>query len=297
MLDVDTYQALAFAISTPGDPSGQFYDIHMHKAGFEHWKTRHVTVDEAIAAKRISPTWVEQMRRQWGEQSSIYQNRVLGEFADMSDEGIIPLSWVRLAVQRWMQWDSKGRPDPGEPRVCGVDVARAGDDTTVVSLRNLLVLTNMYSFSKLSTTSTAGHVKRLASGRVVNIEMDGGLGAGVYDILKDDGFRGQLRPVTVSAQTTWTDRSKELKFLNVRAAMWCHMRELLDPDFGAEICLPPVEQLILDLSTPMWEMKRGAVVQLESKASIKARIGRSTDYGDSCCLAFWKSSSGGGVVF
>lgn len=94
-------KALAFAISTPGNPSGQFYDICMHKPGYEDWQTKHITVDEAINAGRINPDWVEQNKRRWGEKSSVFQNRVLGEFADESEDGIIPLSWIRSAVERW----------------------------------------------------------------------------------------------------------------------------------------------------------------------------------------------------
>lgn len=304
---INTFQALAFAISTPGDPSGQFYDIHMRKPGFEHWKTRHVTVDEAIAAGRISAQWVAQMARQWGEESSMFQNRVLGEFADVSDEGIIPLSWVRAAVNRWYAWDKAGRKDPGEPKTAGVDVARMGGDATVICLRNALVLTNMLKFSKLSTTSTAGYVRRYGTGRAVNIEADGGLGASVYDIIKEDDWKASLSgrahipmnitTTTVSAGTTWKDRTGKLSFENVRAAMWWNMRDLLDPNYGSEVALPPVDELILDLSTPrVLDPGRDGRILLESKASIRARIGRSTDYGDACCLAFWKSSRGGGVV-
>jgi hypothetical protein len=61
--------------------------------------------------------------------------------------------------------------------------------------------------------------------------------------------------------------------------------------------LPPIELLRDDLATPRFEIKRNAIVKLESKKEIRLRIGRSTDYGDAVCLAFWQTSSGGGVVF
>lgn len=46
-------ECFALAISTPGEPSGRFYDIHRRKPGLEGWWVRHVTLDEAIAAGRI----------------------------------------------------------------------------------------------------------------------------------------------------------------------------------------------------------------------------------------------------
>ena len=141
-------------------------------------------------------------------------------------------------------------------------------------------------------------MKSLASGKKIMIEMDGGLGAAVYDMLREfDDIKSNLVPITVSSKTSMRDRSGELGFFNVRSAMWWHMRELLDPEQGSEICLPDVDALIGDLSAPKWEMMKDAVVKLESKKDIIARLGRSTDYGDAVCLAFWEQSSGGGVVF
>lgn len=302
--DISTpeFTALALAISTPGEPSGRFYDIHSHKPGYEDWYTRHVTVQEAIDANRISSEWVDQRRRQWGEDSQIFQNRVLGEFADVSEDGMIPRSWILGAVQRWYDWDNKNRPEIKSDnstlnkRVLGCDIARGGGDKTVLAVRDALVITKLMIYSKLSLPSIAGHIKSISNRRNIHIEMDGGLGAGVYDICRSEDVPN-LRPITVSAPTTWRDRSKELQFINVRAAMWWNMRELLDPERGEPICLPPIEELILDLSTPRYMMQKDATVQLESKDNIEKRIGRSTDYGDAVCLAFWGASGGGGVVF
>jgi hypothetical protein len=287
---------MAFAISTPGDPSGQFYDIHMHKPGYEDWTTRHVTLDEAIAAGRISKEWAEQRAKQWSVDSAIYQNRVLGEFADMSDEGIIPLSWIRAACERWKNGKSKNFAGMLDGKLTlGVDTARAGDDKTVLALRSALVIESLQVFSKLSTMAVCGQIHRFGDGRYIHIETDGGIGAAVYDRLKEQGFP-QLRPIIVGGKTTFMDKSRTLRFGNVRSAMWWNMRELLDPLSGEEVCLVPHQDLILDLCTPMYEIRSDGVVYVESKDSIGKRIGRSTDYGDAVCLAFWFQSSGGGMV-
>jgi len=290
--DLDDADIRAFAISTPGDPSGQFYDIHMQKPGYEDWLVRHITIEEAISAGRVSPRWVENRGRQWGIDSALYQNRVLGEFADDSEEGIIPRSWVMLSNERWRDWDKRGRPTQSGKKTLGVDVARTGEDKTVLACREASVVSDIHIFSKLPTTSTAGHVTRLQNGHAIHIEMDGGLGASVYDMLKEDGIQ-LLKPIVVSGKTYRKDRSGELSFLNVRAAMWWHLREMLDPDQGEGIALPPNIYLEADLVTPRWFMKRNAVIQLESKKDIKKRLGRSTDYGDAVCLAFWPVSVGG----
>jgi hypothetical protein len=293
--DIYTYEAMAFAISTPGDPSGQFYDIHMHKQGYEDWLTRHVTLDEGIRAGRVSPSWAEKRKRQWGQDSPVYQNRVLGEFADFSDDGIIPLLWVRASNERWHVLNLKQFAGVNGIKTLGIDVAREGEDKTVVAVRNGPAVAKLHTYSKLPTTSTAGHIKSLARDHFINIEIDG-IGAGVYDILREQEVP-KLRPITVSGTSYFRDRSKELSFGNVRAAMWWNMRELLDPAYRGDIALPPVEELILDLTTPRYLMKKDATVYLEDRRSIMARLGRSPDYGTAVCLAFWNTSTGGGVIF
>ena len=293
--DTQVYEAMAFAISTPGDPSGQFYDIHMGKPGYEDWVVRHVTLDEAIRAGRINRVWADQRRKQWGYTSSKYQNRVLGEFAENSDEGIIALAWVLEAMERWKAWNAQGRPQQPGKRTIGVDVARGGDDKTVLVFREAWVVSTIVAYSKRSTTSTAGEIQRRASGRSIHIETDGGLGAAVFDILRSEDVPN-LKPITVSGATLMRDRSKELSFFNVRSAMWWNMRELLDPQYNVGLCLPPIEGLKQDLVTPGWDIDKGAIVKVWSKERIVERLGRSPDYGTACCLAFWNAASGGGVV-
>jgi hypothetical protein len=291
-----TDKAFAFAISTPGDPVGQFFDIHMHKPGYDDWLTRHVTVDEAIRAGRISAAWVAQRQKQWGYGSSLFQNRVLGEFADSSEDGIIPRSWVLASCERWKGWKMDGARLPAGRVTIGVDTARQGMDKTICAKQTNFIMPVLYRYSKLTITSLAGYVKALANGAHMNIEMDGGLGASLYDILHED-LVPNLHPITVGAKTTWTDKSKKIKFGNVRAAMWWNMRQLLDPDEGENISLPPNEDLIMDLTAPHMKMSSDSTIFVESKQEIRDRIGRSTDYGDACCLAFWKTSVGGGIIF
>lgn len=293
--NVITDQAIAFAISTPGEPNGQFYDIHMHRPGYEDWLTRHITIDEAIKAGRIGSDWVAMRKKQWGEGSALFQNRVLGEFADASEEGMIPRSWVVNACERWVKWHNDGGKLPTGKRTMGIDTARQGMDKTMVAVQQGFIISIIYRYSKLSITSLAGYIKAIANGSYLNIEMDGGLGASLFDILRSEGVP-LLRPITVAAPTTWVDKSRKLKFFNVRAAMWWNMRELLDPDDGEDIMLPPNEDLIGDLTAPHLIVMKDSTLLVESKADIRDRIGRSTDYGDSVCLAFWKMGAGGGVV-
>lgn len=70
------------AQGTPQSRKGPFYEVH-HLHTWP-WSTVHVSVHEAIRAQRISAQWVEARKRDWGEESALYQWRVLGEFTDES---------------------------------------------------------------------------------------------------------------------------------------------------------------------------------------------------------------------
>ena len=100
----ETSEAFALAISTPGEPAGRFYDICSRKRGYEDWATLHVSLDEAITAGRTTRAWADQRKAQWGENSALYRNRVLGEFAGDEESGLVGLSWVEAANARWLEW-------------------------------------------------------------------------------------------------------------------------------------------------------------------------------------------------
>lgn len=87
-----TGDCYALAISTPGARSGRFYEIHRRAPGLEDWHTRHIKLEEAMAAGRVSPEWVEARKRQWGEDSPVFQARVLGEFPEQSEDALFSLA-------------------------------------------------------------------------------------------------------------------------------------------------------------------------------------------------------------
>lgn len=275
-------EAFAIAFSTPGEPVGTFYDIHKRKPGYEDWEAIHVTVDEAIKAKRISKGWVRQRARQWGRSSAVFQNRVLGEFASSEENTIIPLTWIEQAVERWHSRDQ------GSPlHALGCDIARSGEDKTVIAHRHHFTLEKLDRYTRQGTMDTTGKIIEAKAGtQAVAIVDVIGIGAGVVDRLAEQGHL--VEAFNSSRKTAKTDVSGELGFTNQRSAAWWNMRELLDPDSTfPPVALPPDDELIGDLTAPTWKVTSGGKIQLESKDDIKARIGRSTDVGDACVYAFW----------
>ncbi|MDP9091839.1 MAG: DEAD/DEAH box helicase family protein [Actinomycetota bacterium] len=282
-------QAFALAMSTPGEPSGRFYDIHARKPGLEDWWARHVTVDEAVKAGRISKSWVSQRRKQWGADTALFANRVLGEFHSSDEDGVIPLAWVEAAIERWLTIQAAGMPLGGDCSV-GVDVARSGGDKTVLAIRVGDVVTELRSFSREDTMATTGRVQGIVSaypGCVPVVDVIG-VGGGVVDRLRELKIR--VDAFNASEGSERRDRSGELGFINTRAAAWWNLRELLDPAYGAVLALPPSDTLTGDLVAAHWKVTSAGRIQVESKDDIRKRIGRSTDEGDAVVQAVWRRS-------
>ena len=206
--------------STPGQPPGRFYDICKRNPGYEDWHPGHVTLDDAIAAGRVTAEWAEQRARQWGPDSAIYQNRVLGEFYASDEDSVIPLAWAEAAVARWHAWDDAGRPQVGAaflPRTVGVDVARTGEDRTVLALRFGPVITELRRSVKEDTMQTTGRVMGIleadsACTAVVDVI---GIGAGVVDRLREQHAR--VVAFNASKGTKLKNSTREFGMANVRS--------------------------------------------------------------------------------
>ncbi len=284
-----SYNAYALAISTPGETGGRFYDIHKRRPGYEDWWTRHVTLEEAIQAGRVSREWAEQRRRQWGESSPVYINRVLGEFAEAGTDVLIPLSWVELAVERWHERGGVGQGNV----VYGVDVARYGDDSTAIGRLVGSTFEQLDYLAQKDTMETTGEViLRVKSNKTTPIWVDViGIGAGVVDRLREQGYAVTGVNVGESAKGSdgkpLTDVSGELKFANLRSFIWWMLRERLDPNGADPLALPPDDRLTGDLTAPKWKVTSSGSIHVESKDEIRKRIGRSTDSADTLGLAVY----------
>jgi hypothetical protein len=282
-------EAFALASSTPGEPQGRFYEIQKRKAGTEDWAVRVVTKDEVMAAKRMSKKWAEQRAAQWGEESAVYINRVIGDFASSEEDTVIPLSWVEKANERWLALhDEDGEIIDGMPvENIGADIARSGKDKTVFAFRSDNVILELRRYTRQGTMETANQLEAAVRGThsIVTIDVIG-IGAGVVDRCVENGL--PTVGFNASEGTEVLDKSGELGFTNCRSASWWNLRELLDPDSGHDVALPPDDLLTGDLTAPHWRVMAGGRVQVESKEQIIKRLGRSTDDGDAVVMAFWE---------
>lgn len=294
-------EAFALAISTPGEPQGRFYDFHRRRPGYEDWHPRHVKLDEAVAAGRISRQWADRRAKQWGASSSVYQNRVLGEFAVQDESGVVPLAWIELANERWHEWQDAGA-ELGPLTALALDVADGGDDRSILVPRHGAVVPEIRDVTQPvahATMALAGIVVGLCHNRRnVHAVVDSiGVGAGIVSRCRE-----QEIPVfgfNAAAGTKKRDASGSFGFINKRSAAWWGFRERLDPETGDDLAIPPDDELIGDLMAPKWRTNSSGKIQVESKdesfpdsegkkgPTIRQRLGRSTDKGDAMVMACW----------
>lgn len=165
------------------------------------------------------------------------------------------------------------------PLQCGVDVARFGDDKSVITFRQGRVVFPQIVFGQCDVVDVAGRVKDavLSYGQqVAQIAVDSiGIGAGVADMLRREFPRGVVVDVNSSV------RLSDGQNYNLRARMWRDMREYLKN--GAS--LPNDSDLSTEL-TALQYLFRGGELLIESKDDAKKRGVRSPDRADSLALTF-----------
>jgi hypothetical protein len=263
-------------------------------------------VPEGLRDMLLSPLWVEERLHRWvglpnetqtlselSNQSSLFTAKVRGLFPDSSSEGVIPLGWVQLAVDRWKQWQDDGATDLDviERDIVGADIADQGEDATCLALRKGPIVKEIRKHRSADVMESTGYITAALSSRPGSLAIVDsiGVGAGVLARIRELGLPVRGFVASGSAKGL-KDRTGEFKFTNLRAAAWWRMRELLDPSQpgGSRVMLPDSEILIADLTTPHWKVLSGGSIQIEPKDEIRKRLGRSTDEGDAVVMAFWQ---------
>lgn len=199
---------------------------------------------------------------------------------------VVPGNWIKAAQDRWGPTPPKGIE---QPDLIAIDVARGGDDQTVIAWR----YGHWVDYRKIPGKQTPDG-DSVASWVIDQLVLAGidpagppilvdviGVGSSAYDSLKRLGFNAKA--VNVATKSTWRDRSRKLGMVNLRAEYWWRVREDLEPSYESEIQLPPHPEVLGDLAAPHWKLVLKGI-QIEKKEEIKKRIGRSPDVGDALVM-------------
>ena len=243
---------------------GEFYSRHIDSR------------DVAISNKELLKTWEED----YGEESDFFKVRVRGVFPSQSAMQFIARDTVDKAV---------ARPMPHVPytkmvAIMGVDVARFGDDASVIRVR---FGQDARSMEKKKYRGLDGwelgakiaewynELIKMGVGKVVINVDTGGVGASPVDWLRHNNY-------PVNAINFGSDPANKQRYKNLRAEMWGRMREWLEQ--GG--CIAEDDDLVTDLTAVEYTYTPTNQLLLERKEDMKKRGLASPDDADALALTF-----------
>lgn len=266
-------EACLILIGNPTRNSGLFFKTHHQLA--KEWTTYHVS---CLKSPRVDPDFAKQIADTYGPDSNAYRVRVLGEFALREDDTLIPAELVDSAMARDVALNEQ------DPLVYGIDVARFGDDRSVVCKRRGNVVVDFKTWQGLDLMQLTGAIVNEAKvDGPAEICIDSiGLGSGVADRLRE--VMGELkldirvRDVNVSEASAMNPQAAKL-----RDELWLSVKDWLN----ARTCrVPKLDELRQELVAPTYAFTSNGKVKVEGKAEMKRRGMRSPDMADALCLTF-----------
>lgn len=297
-------KAKIVATSNPTKTSGWFFDIFRRAlSGWVRIRLNSEDTPNVKAGKRLirglaTLEWVKELRELCGKRFAdhpLYRVRVLGEFPDQSSLSVIRLSDVDAAKERW---DERGHTLYRDHRlVVGVDVARYGDDSSVIQGRRGPHTYAPEAHANLDGPQLAAEVmryidrlKHLDEGirpgsprPLVNVDVIG-VGASVYDALTPM-HSIEVNAINVAERSDDAERWPRLRDqLWDAASDWLHEGGTLPADAHA---------LESELLAPEYAIDPRGRKVVEPKEKTKKRLdGRSPDHGDAFVLCLYEGSRG-----
>ena len=144
----------------------------------------------------------------------------------------------------------------------GCDVARFGDDRTVIYMRKGLKIVDSRTLRKADTVEVAQEIMTMAGDKKPRINIDDtGVGGGVTDHLMHKGYN--VNPVNFGSNAIDND-----KFANTISEMWFHFKDIIDT-----VQLPDDTTLMEELTDRYYSFDTKERKKIESKDDYKKRNG------------------------
>ena len=256
----------------PTSQSGMLYNAAVTNRHL--WHVINITgdPDDPRRSPRISIEWAREQISAYGRDNPWVMAFILGQFPPGSINTLIPLELVEAAMSRVL------RPSDFEhsQKRLGIDVARFGDDETVIFPRQGLQAFQPISMRGSTNPEIAARVvagKHKWGSEIEFVDGTGGFGGGVIDAIRQAGHN--------CMEVQFAGRATSRRYYNKRTEMWFEMAEWMKRGGS----LPRIDGLIREMSTPTYTLKNGLLL-LEPKEMIKKRLGASPDKADALCTTF-----------
>jgi hypothetical protein len=264
-------QVIWLCCGNPLHVSGKFRDAFERYA--HRWITKHVnSLEVSFTNKPQLQRWIED----YGEDSDFVRTRILGAFPRVGSTQFIGPELVQEAMDRELI------PSRTDPLVIGVDVARFGDDESVIFPRRGMDARTFkpLTFRNIPLDKLEDQVVAFCNAHhVTQILCDGtGVGGGLVDHLRRRGYL-----VTDVQFGSKADQQIDgTRFANKRAEIWGLMRNAL-----RNLCLPNSQVLKEQLTGPEYTFSRTSdAILLEPKDAMKRRGVPSPDLADALACSF-----------
>ena len=277
----ETFQAIdglrptkILLIGNPMKNSGRFADDFKNpsvaKIKISAFDTPNVKEGNVIIPGLVIAEDVERMKQRYGEESDVYRVRVLGEFPKQEADSLFSVDEIQEAINRTIEVNNFEKK-------MGVDVARYGDDRTIVTIRQMGKVLKKDIYSNRDTMEVAGIVIRTAKEEKIlpqNINVDViGLGAGVVDRLKEQGWGVNGVNVAMPATDTEHFANQRAELYGLKLKEWLKTSDLPDDEY-------------FELSNIKYKFNSKGQMLIESKDDMKKRGLPSPDVSDSLMLTF-----------
>lgn len=277
-------------IGNPNSNSGPFYDAFKDPT-FNKIRISAFDIPNVIEKRPVVPGltdhhFVEEMAVRYGVTSNAYKVRVLGEFPDQASDTLIGLDLIENAFNADRELQNQNDD------IAGLDVARFGDDDSALIRRTGNKAKVEWVINGNDTMELAGKCAiYLRANKTVKLFIDitGGLGAGVFDRLREQAdIAGRVFGVNVAGQPRHPET-----FINIRIESWDNVREWL-----RDAVLEKHEGFY-ELAQPKYKVTSAGKMQLESKEDMKKRGVKSPNVGDALALTLSRPTEGSnlGVVW
>lgn len=232
------------------------------------WSSKRFTCYETDV---FTPKEIEDYKK--GVDENTFRQEMLCDFTVSASNQLLSLEQVNTSMhlipdQRQLSVDI--------PLVLGVDVARYGDDRSILFFRRGQVAEEPIVLRDLNVPELASVIKKHCFERKPKaIFVDGtGVGGGVVDML-------QLYGINVF-EINFNMKPADRRYSNKRAEMWSRMANWVKS--GG--ILPQNLDLAKELCAPLYESDESGRISIERKADIKKRLGYSPDLADGLALTF-----------
>ena len=254
-----------------GTPKGQnaFYERYLTALKDDSYFVCCYRADETgiIPAEKL-----EEMKREMTDTE--IRQELLCDFTASASNIVIPIDLVTEAANRMISDEEVA----DSVSIMGVDVARFGDDSTIITHRKGLACYPQIKLHGLNTmevaSAVASHYWRIKPDAII---VDAGaMGAGVIDRLRQMGMPNVME-VNFGGSAIDSNR-----YANIRAEMYFKVLAWLK----AGGCIPNDTDLKSELTVTEYKYTQAGKIILMPKEQIKELTGRSPDKADSLALTF-----------